>query len=94
MVHMDTLGVDTISCKCVFPCTPTEPQSKVPIYAHEKAYIDKNIQLHCALEEETDCNFQSTSRKDLEKHIQLVHRIKSNQQPDNSRQGGPATEAV
>ena len=74
---MDTLEVETIDCKCRFPCTPI-----VPLEIPGEVYIEKNIQLHCALEESTDCQFQCSSKKDLEKHIQMKHRSKSDQQPE------------
>ena len=36
-----------------------------------------NIQLHCALEESPNCEFQCSSRNQLKKHIESVHRIKT-----------------
>ena len=34
-------------------------------------------QIHCALKESSECNFQCSSKEKLEKHIQSVHRSKS-----------------
>ena len=39
-----------------------------------------NIQFYCALEEAPGCQFQYTSKNELERHIKLVHMSKNSLQ--------------
>ena len=80
--------MDTVVCNCVYPCTPIEPSSKVPVEMPAEVSVEAaegNIQLHCSLNEATDCDFQCSSKNDLERHIHMVHRNKLAQHSDNFR---------
>ena len=62
---------DTIGCKCVYPCIPMKSKVEAPVGTLTKQ------QLHCALQEETDCEFQCENKAQMDDHIKKVHRNKT-----------------
>ena len=67
--------VATIACNCKYPCIPNVVHEEIETDDQSQNEENKAItQIHCALNEATDCIFHCETKEQLKRHIEVEHR--------------------